>query len=195
MTAPKTSGIAAAIGERKTSRRTRRRIGRAISSLRSAASIDSSWIARERVAYPVWVALTGGWICRPRIASSSSTESLTDSASPTWKSITISACRGLGRRRPTEPRSQGERVVTRGSLARRARTSSGPWRSIAAAGPRRSTANGAERPKCSRRTALAFEEGVPGTSSEVGLRRLSTPVPSTPSTASTRAAIASTARG
>ena len=50
MTAPKASGIAAAIGERKTSRRTISRIGSAISSLRSAASIDSSWIARERVA-------------------------------------------------------------------------------------------------------------------------------------------------
>ena len=50
MTAPKTSGIAAATGERKTSSRTIRRIGSAISSLRSAAAIDSSWIARESVA-------------------------------------------------------------------------------------------------------------------------------------------------
>ena len=50
MTAPKASGIAAATGERKTSRRTISRIGRAISSPRSVAAIESSWIARESVA-------------------------------------------------------------------------------------------------------------------------------------------------
>ena len=38
--APKVSGIAAAIGDRKTRRRTTRRIGRAISSARSLAEID-----------------------------------------------------------------------------------------------------------------------------------------------------------
>jgi hypothetical protein len=50
VTAPKASGIAAAIGERKTSRRTSRRNGRAISSPCSLEAIDSSWIAREMVA-------------------------------------------------------------------------------------------------------------------------------------------------
>ncbi len=40
--APKPSGIAAAIGERKTSRRTISRIGRAISSARSLLEIDWS---------------------------------------------------------------------------------------------------------------------------------------------------------
>ena len=50
--APKASGISAATGERKTSSRTSSRIGRAISSLRWVAWIDSSWIARERVAKP-----------------------------------------------------------------------------------------------------------------------------------------------
>ena len=49
-TAPKASGINAAIGERKTSRRTTSRIGSASSSPRSAAAIDSSWIALEIVA-------------------------------------------------------------------------------------------------------------------------------------------------
>ena len=50
MIAPKASGIAAAIGERKTSSRTISRNGSASSSPRSLAAIDSSWIARERVA-------------------------------------------------------------------------------------------------------------------------------------------------
>ena len=54
--APKESGMIAAIGERKTSSRTSSRIGSAISSLRWVAAIDSSWIARESVAKPVWVA-------------------------------------------------------------------------------------------------------------------------------------------
>ena len=57
MIAPKESGISAATGERKTSSRTSSRTGRAISSLRSEAAIDSSWIARERVAKPVCVAV------------------------------------------------------------------------------------------------------------------------------------------
>ena len=61
--APKVSGIAAAIGDRKTSSRTISRIGRAISSARSLAEIDSSWRALERVGNPDWVALTGGLIC------------------------------------------------------------------------------------------------------------------------------------
>ena len=50
VTAPKASGIAAATGERKTSSRTISRIGSAISSPRSVAAIESSWIARDRVA-------------------------------------------------------------------------------------------------------------------------------------------------
>ena len=33
----------------------------AISSAIWVELIDSSWIARESVAKPVWVALTGGW--------------------------------------------------------------------------------------------------------------------------------------
>ena len=65
--APKASGIIAAIGERKTSSRTTRRIGSAISSARSLALIDSSWIWREIVAKPVWVAVTGGWIVSSRV--------------------------------------------------------------------------------------------------------------------------------
>ena len=66
--APKASGMIAAIGERKTSSRTSSRIGRAISSLRWVAWIDSSWIARERVAKPVCVALTGGVTFSSRIS-------------------------------------------------------------------------------------------------------------------------------
>ena len=61
MIAPKQSGISAATGERKTSSRTIRRTGRAISSPRSEELIDSSWIARERLAKPVWVARTGAF--------------------------------------------------------------------------------------------------------------------------------------
>ena len=101
MTAPKTSGIAAAIGERKTSSRTMQE-DRQGDQLAALGGVDRlAWITRERVAYPVWVALTGGWTCSGRGSRSrSSTDSLTDSASPTWKSITISACRGLGRRLP-----------------------------------------------------------------------------------------------
>jgi hypothetical protein len=71
--APKESGISAATGERKTKSRTRRRIGRAINSLWWVASIDSSWIARERVAKPVWVARTGGVTFSSRMSLSSST--------------------------------------------------------------------------------------------------------------------------
>ena len=71
--APNESGISAATGERKTSRRTSRRIGRAISSLRSEAAIDSSWIAFERVAKPVWVASSGGFTFAARMSFSSPT--------------------------------------------------------------------------------------------------------------------------
>ena len=60
--APKPSGTAAATGERKTSRRTIRRIGRAISSARSPPLIDSSWTERKSVAKPLCVARTGEWI-------------------------------------------------------------------------------------------------------------------------------------
>ena len=48
--APKQSGIAAAIGERKTSRRMTRRNGRAMNSPFLVAEMLSSWIARERLA-------------------------------------------------------------------------------------------------------------------------------------------------
>src|SRR6478672_10236254 len=106
-----------------------------------------------------------------------------------------SARRGLGRRGPTEPASHGERVDTLGSEARSARTSLGPWRSIAAAGPRSRIANGAESPKCSRRMSLAREDSVPGMSSEVGLSLLSTPVPRIPRTSRVSVAAARTARG
>ena len=61
--APKKSGISAAIGERKTKKRTSSSTGRAISSPRSEEEIDSSWIARERLAKPVWVAVTGALTC------------------------------------------------------------------------------------------------------------------------------------
>jgi len=48
--APKDSGISAAIGDRKTSSKTISNTGNAISSPRSVALIDSSWIALERLA-------------------------------------------------------------------------------------------------------------------------------------------------
>ena len=66
-----------------------------------------------------------------RAGSSCGTVSLTAVSMSTWKSARIRAWRGLGRRRATAPRSQGESVVTLGSR-RRARTSAGPWRSSAA---------------------------------------------------------------
>ncbi len=71
--APKASGISAATGERKTSSRTSSRIGRAISSERSEAAIDSSWIALESVAKPVCVASSGGVTFSSRISLTSST--------------------------------------------------------------------------------------------------------------------------
>ncbi len=194
MAAPKPSGIAAAIGERKTSRRMTSRKGSAISSPRSEASIDSSWIARESVAKPDCVALTGGCTSSSRIRFSLGTVSSTAVLMSTWKSARISALRGFGRRRPTEPRSQGESVVTPAS-ARSALTSLGPWLSIAAGGPCSRIANGAESPKCSRSSLLAFEEAVPETFSVVGSSRPSTPVPIRPSATSSSAAIARTARG
>ena len=93
---------------------------------------------------------------------------------------------GSGRSRSTEPRSQGERVVTFGSR-RRARTSSGPWRSIAAArAARAGSRTGRESPKCSRSSSLAREESVPGMLSVVGSSRSSTPVPITPSATRTQ---------
>ena len=59
--APKASGIAAATSERKTSSRTMRRSGAASSSARSVALSVSSCRARETVAKPDWVAVSGGW--------------------------------------------------------------------------------------------------------------------------------------
>ncbi len=99
MTAPKPSGIAAATGERKTSRRMTSRKGSAISSPRSEAAIDSSWIAREIVAKPDCVALTGGVTSSSRISFSLGTVSLTAVLTSVWKSARISALRGPGRRR------------------------------------------------------------------------------------------------
>ena len=116
MTAPKTSGIAAAIGERKTSRRTIRRIGRAISSPRSAGG-DRLVLDRPREASRSRSGSRGpaGGSSLRAPGSSSSTVSLTASARSTWKSAMIRAWRGLGRSGPTAPRSQGESVVTVGS--------------------------------------------------------------------------------
>jgi hypothetical protein len=59
VSAPKTSGIAAATGERKTSNSTISRNGKAISSPRSLAAIERSCSAREIVAKPVCVTRTG----------------------------------------------------------------------------------------------------------------------------------------
>ncbi len=123
--APKTSGIAAATGERKTSRRTSNRIGTAISSAMRVERTDSSWIARESVAKLVCVAVTGEWIAASSVRFSPGTLSFTASSAFTWKSTRISALRGDGRRRSSSPRSHGESVVTLGSLLS-ARTSCGP---------------------------------------------------------------------
>ena len=71
------------------------------------------------------------------------TVSLTASATPTWKSTMIRARRGLGRSRPTEPRSQGESVVTAGSLRAGRGPAPGPGVRARGAGPRRRIANGA----------------------------------------------------
>ncbi len=175
--APKVSGIAAAIGERKTSSRTISSTGSAISSPRSLAAIDSSCKARERVGNPDCVTFTGGCTSRSRTPSSSSTLSLTASAIGTWKSVRISARRGPGRSCPTCPLSQGERVVIRGFVACRARTTSGPWRSISSFGPCSRIANRAVSPKCSRSISFAVNEGVPSMSSDVGLSLSWTPKP------------------
>ena len=70
----------------------------------------------------------------------------TASSALTWKSTRISALRGLGRRLPTLPLSQGETVVTAGSV-RSLRISAGPCRSSSAGGPCSRIANGAVSPK------------------------------------------------
>ena len=162
VTAPKASGTPAATGERKTSSRTISRIGRAISSPRSVAAIESSWIARERVAYPVCVQRTGGRTFAARIPFSSSTVWLTASSIGTWKSAITIARRGPGRRRWTTPRSQGERVVTAGLLRRSARTSCGPCRSSCRSGPRRRITKGALSPKWRRSILVARADGRRG---------------------------------
>jgi len=68
--APKASGIAAAMSERKTSSRTRISSGAASSSARSVVRSDSCCRARETSAKPDWVARKGGWTCRASVRSS-----------------------------------------------------------------------------------------------------------------------------
>ena len=179
MTAPKTSGIAAASGERKTSRRTSRRIGSAISSLRSAASIELVLdLPREGRVAGLDRRRPAAWTSAVEDPFSSSTESLTASARPTWKSAMISARRGLGPQaldRAAVPGREGGHGGVGG--AQGVGPARAPGGRRPAAGPRSRIANGAVSPKCSRRIALAREDSVPGMSSEVGLSLLSTPVP------------------
>ena len=77
------------------------------------------------------------------------------------------AARGEGQ--AGAPCSQGEIVVAARSR-RSAATRRGPWRSIAAAGPRSMTANGTDSPKFSRASASPRDEEVPGMAREVGCR-------------------------
>ena len=117
--------------------------------------------------------LTGGWICSSRIASSSSTESLTASARPTWKSTTISARRGLGPQPPDRAavpgRERGHPRVAGAQGADQLRALAVDRRAPGrAGGPRTAPSRRSARAG----SALAFEDGVPGMSSEVGLSRL-----------------------
>jgi hypothetical protein len=81
---PKTNGIAAATSERKTSSRIRIRSGAASSSARSVASSDSCCSARERLAYPDWVAVNGGATWAASRRSRLGTTSSIARASGTW---------------------------------------------------------------------------------------------------------------
>ena len=195
VTAPKASGIAAAIGERKTSRRTISRIGRAISSPRSLAAIDRPGSPARASAKPVWVARTGGWI-----SVRGSRFELGDRVVDRGLDVGVEVGEDQGApwagpQLPDEPRSQGERVVTFGSR-RRARTRAGPWRSIARA---RARAAGSRTGRCRRSVRraswLAREEPVPGMSRVVGSSLPSTLAPTIPSAARISAATTSTARG
>ena len=195
MIAPKASGIAAAIGERKTSRRTISRNGSAISSPRSLAAIESSWIARERVAKPVWVASTGGVDLRfedlVQMRHGLVDRRLRCRRGSRPGSAPCPDAGAAARRAAVPGRERGHLRVLRAGPG----SAPGPGGRSPPAGPRSRIANGAESPKCSRSSALACEEPVPGTSSVVGSSLPSTPVPMTPSTASTIAATARTARG
>ncbi len=93
----------------------------------------------------------------------------------------IIASRALGRRAATVPRSQGEITVARG-MWRRARTRSGPCRSISRGGPLSSTANCVASPKCSSASSSPFADPVPSIVSDNGSSLSSTPSPTTPST-------------
>ena len=108
------------------------------------------------------------------------TVSLTAVFMSTWKSARISARRGVGPQalRPSRgPRARASSPSGRGAGPR---ISSGPWRSIAAAGP-------AEQDRERGRVAEVFAQqlrwrartSVPGTSSVVGSSLPSTPVPIT----------------
>ena len=195
MIAPKPSGIAAATGERKTSRRTSRRNGRASSSPCSVEEIDSSWIAREMRG----VAGLGGADRRVDLASIASFEpgrpsSLTAVFTSTWKSARISARRGSG---AAARRCPGPRARAWSPSGRGAGRGSAPGPGDRSPPPGR--AAGSRRGRCRRSAGdsswLAREESVPGMSSVVGSSLPSTPVPMIPSAASTSAATTSTARG
>ena len=91
--------------------------------------------------------------------------------------VEVDQDQGLARRRAqaaTEPRSQGEITVAAGSW-RSAADQPGPWRSIAAAGPRSRTAKGEESPKWLLGQLFAFAARVPGILSESGASLPSTP--------------------
>jgi hypothetical protein len=192
--APKRSGIAAATTERKTSRRIKISSGAASSSARSVELSDSSCSALATVAKPDWVATTGGRIRVSSVRCSAGTVSRIARVSGTWKSIRTRALRGLGRRPPTEPRSQGEITVAARSL-RSALTSPIPWRSTAAAGPCSSTAKGEDSPKWLLASSSPSATEVPGTVSESGASLPSTPSPSTPSTVQASRTTTKPARG
>ena len=180
MTAPKASGIDAAIGERKTSRRTISRKGSAISSPRSVG-VDRFLLDRPREAGVAGLGRAHrGVDVLFEHRSSCGTVSLT-----AVFDVDVEVGedqRPVGRRAAaaaTGPVSQGESVVTFGS-SRRARTSSGPWRSSAAAGPRSRIAKGAVSPKCSRRIwLLRAEDACRGCRAWSGRAGRSTPVPIT----------------
>ncbi len=103
-------------------------------------------------------------------------------ASGRWKSTRRRARSGPGRRAAGAACSQGEMVVAARSR-RSAATRRGPWRSIAAAGPRSMTAKGTDSPKSARASASPRDEEVPGIAREVGCRSRSTPRPMMPRTA------------
>ena len=139
------SGIKAATGLPKTSRSTTSRIGAAISSARSIALSVCSWIAAAASTKPVMCDATGGRTTRFSVRRSAGTVCLLAGSNLRWMTATISARSGRGRSTETDAPDHGPKTETAGTFAS-ARVTTGPWASIAEAGPWSMTETGLRGP-------------------------------------------------